>query len=140
MHPESQASPDIAFESAAASNGKTSNEALGNAEKYSASKPSMFSPLSYKAAESAKKGSTSTSRTGKGKQVSYEFGKPPKGIYVKTHPSPQYHTHNLPVPGSLPAEAHRVSDENALPRLLQRHQCGVKLVRQIVDCSSMTDP
>ena len=57
----------------------------------------MFAPASRKAAEAAKKGMTSTSRTGKAKQVSYEFGKPPKGIYVKVHPSSGYHTFNLPV-------------------------------------------
>ena len=77
-------------------NGKATNEAVANATKNTPSK-TMFAPASRKAAEAAKKGTTSTSRTGKAKQVSYEFGKPPKGIYVKVHPSPAYHTFNLPV-------------------------------------------
>jgi hypothetical protein len=90
--------PDVAFESLAAipSNGKATTEAVANTKKNSPSK-TMFAPASRKAAEAAKKGTTSTSRTGKAKQVSYEFGKPPKGIYVKVHPSPAYHTFNLPV-------------------------------------------
>lgn len=90
--------PDVAFESLAAipSNGKATTEAVANTKKNPPSK-TMFAPASRKAAEAAKKGTTSTSRTGKAKQVSYEFGKPPKGIYVKVHPSPAYHTFNLPV-------------------------------------------
>lgn len=77
-------------------NGKAPNEAGANTKKNSPSK-TMFAPASRKAAEAAKKGTTSTSRTGKAKQVTYEFGKPPKGIYVKVHPSPGYHRFNLPV-------------------------------------------
>src|ERR1039458_1092959 len=86
---------DVAFESPAVipANGKATNEAVANATKNTPSK-TMFAPASRKAAEAAKKGTTSTSRTGKAKQVSYEFGKPPKGIYVKVHPSPAYHTFN----------------------------------------------
>jgi len=89
---------DVAFESPAIipANGKATNEVLAHATKNSSSK-TMFASASRKAAEAAKKGTTSTSRTGKAKQVSYEFGKPPKGIYVKAHPSPAYHTFNLPV-------------------------------------------
>jgi len=89
---------DVAFESPAVipANGKATHEAVANATKNTSSK-TMFAPASRKAAEAAKKGATSTSRTGKAKQVSYEFGKPPKGIYVKVHPSPAYHTFNLPV-------------------------------------------
>ena len=90
--------PDVAFEPPAVipTNGKPTHEAVANATKNNPSK-TMFAPASRKAAEAAKKGTTSTSRTGKAKQVSYEFGKPPKGIYVKVHPSPAYHTFNLPV-------------------------------------------
>jgi hypothetical protein len=89
---------DVAFESPAviSANGKATHEAVANATKNTPSK-TMFAPASHRAAEAAKKGTTSTSRTGKAKQVSYEFGKPPKGIYVKVHPSPAYHTFNLPV-------------------------------------------
>jgi hypothetical protein len=89
---------DVPFEAPAviSSNGKATHEAVANTTKNHSSK-SMFAPASRKAAEAAKKGATSNSRTGKAKQVSYEFGKPPKGIYVKIHPSSGYHTFNLPV-------------------------------------------
>jgi hypothetical protein len=89
---------DLAFDTPAAipAEGNATNEAVANATKTSSSK-TLFAPASRKAAEAAKKGTTSTSRTGKAKQVSYEFRKPPKGIYVKVHPSPNYHTHHLPV-------------------------------------------
>lgn len=89
---------DVAFELPAAdsTNGKATNEAVANAPKNTASK-TVFAPASRKAAEAAKKGTTSNSRSGKAKQVSYEFQKPPKGIYVKVHPSPGYHVYNLPV-------------------------------------------
>jgi len=89
---------DVPFETPAVidGNGKATNEAVANAAKNHSSK-TMFASASRKAAEAAKKGTTSSSRTGKAKQVSYEFGKPPKGIYVKVHPSPGYHTFNLPV-------------------------------------------
>lgn len=89
---------DVAFESPAVipANGKATNEAVANATKNNPPK-TMFAPASRRAAEAAKKGTTSTSRTGKAKQVSYEFDKPPKRIYVKVHPSPAYHTFHLPV-------------------------------------------
>jgi hypothetical protein len=89
---------DVAFEPPAAipANGKATTEAIANAKKHNPS-TTMFAPASRRAAEAAKKGTTSTSRTGKAKQVSYEFGKPPKGIYVKVHPAAAYHTFNLPV-------------------------------------------
>ena len=89
---------DVAFESPAVipGNGKATKEAVANATKNPSSK-TMFAPASRKAAEAAKKGTTSTSRTGKAKQVSYEFGKPPRDIYVKAHPSSGYHAFNLPV-------------------------------------------
>jgi hypothetical protein len=88
--------PETAFDSPELTIGNATNEAVANAKKNYTSK-TMFAPASRKAAEAAKKGTTSTSRTGKAKQVSYEFGKPPKGIYVKVHPTPSYHTFNLPV-------------------------------------------
>jgi len=89
---------DVPFETPTVihDNGKATNEAVANAAKNPSSK-TTFAPASRKAAEAAKKGTTSSSRTGKAKQVSYEFGKPPKGIYVKVHPSSGYHTFNLPV-------------------------------------------
>jgi hypothetical protein len=89
---------NVAFDSpeATPTNGTATNEAVANAAKNTPSK-TRFPPASRKAAEAAKKGTTSSSRTGKAKQVSYEFGKPPKGIYVKVHPSPAYHTFHLPV-------------------------------------------
>jgi len=88
--------PNIPFESAQTTTGTPTNEVVGNATKHGTSQ-SMFSSLSYKAAQAAKKGNTSASRTGRAKQVSYEFAKPPKGIYVTVHPSTAYHAYNLPV-------------------------------------------
>jgi hypothetical protein len=97
-NPDVAGPADVSFESPAVinGNGKATNEAVANTTKNQSSK-TMFAPASRKAAEAAKKGTTSSSRTGKAKQVSYEFGKPPKGIYVKVHPSSGYHTFNLPV-------------------------------------------
>ncbi len=87
----------MALDSPAAipTNGKATNEAVAQTAEHTSSK-TMFAPASRKAAAAAKKGTTSTSRTGKAKQVSFEFGKPPKAIYVKVHPSPAYHRFNLP--------------------------------------------
>ena len=100
MNPESDLTslPETQFEHppVVPANGTSANDSVAGRTKTSISK-TRFSPVSRKAAEAAKKGTTSTSRTGKAKQVSYEFGKPPKGIYVKVHPSPGYHTYNLPV-------------------------------------------
>jgi hypothetical protein len=96
MENQSESLSNIPFEAAQTDNGKPTNEVVGNAAKHGTS-PSMFSPLSSKAAYAAKKGSTSNSRTGRAKQVTYEFAKPPKGIYVTVHPSSAYHAHNLPV-------------------------------------------
>jgi hypothetical protein len=88
---------DVAFDSPAAipANGKATNVVADTAK--NTPPKTMFAPASRKAAQAAKKGTTSTSRTGKAKQVTHEFGKPPKGIYVKAHPSSGYHTFNLPV-------------------------------------------
>jgi hypothetical protein len=88
--------PNIPFESARTSTGTTTHEVVAGTKK-SGTSHAMFSPLSFKAAQAAKKGSTSNSRTGRAKQVTYEFAKPPKGIYVTVHPSPSYHVYNLPV-------------------------------------------
>ena len=49
-----------------------------------------FPSVSRRTAAAAKKGETSGSRTGKGKQVTYAFSKPPKNMYVKVHPSDEY--------------------------------------------------
>ena len=76
--------PNIPFESAHNTIGTPTHEVVGNAAKHGTSQ-TMFSPLTYKAAQAAKKGSTSSSRTGRAKQVTYEFAKPPKGKkYGKT--------------------------------------------------------
>ncbi len=64
-------------------NGKAKAEAANDQE-------SAFPSVSRKTAAAAKKGETSSSRTGKGKQVTYEFSKPPKNLYIKVHPSPGY--------------------------------------------------
>ena len=95
MSTYSESLPNISFEAAEMDNGKPANEVAGKSAKHGTSH-SMFSPLSSKAAHAAKKGSTSNSRTGRAKQVTYEFAKPPKGIYVTVHPA-AYHAHNLPV-------------------------------------------
>ena len=58
---------------------------------------SAFGSASTKTVDAAKKGATSSSRTGEALQASMAFGKPPKGLYVKLHPSPEYHAFNLPV-------------------------------------------
>ena len=58
---------------------------------------SAFPSVSRKTAAAAKKGETSGSRTGKGKQVTYAFSKPPKNMYVKVHPSPGYSKMSLAV-------------------------------------------
>lgn len=96
MDTHNESLPNIAFESAQTGTGTPTNEVVGNAAKHGTSQP-MFSPLSTKASQAAKKGNTSNSRTGRAKQVTYEFAKPPKGIYVTVHPSPAYHVYNLPV-------------------------------------------
>jgi hypothetical protein len=88
--------PNIPFEAAHTTIGTPTHEVVGNAAKHGTSQ-TMFSPLSSRAAQAAKKGSTSNSRTGRAKQVTYEFAKPPKGIYVTVHPSPAYHVYSLPV-------------------------------------------
>jgi hypothetical protein len=69
----------------------------GHATRAEAAQATAFKGVSRKTAEAAKKGEVSNSKTGKGKQVSYEFSKPPRNIYVKVHPSPAYSTYNLPV-------------------------------------------
>lgn len=55
-----------------------------------------FRGVGKKTAEAAKKGDTSNSRTGKGRQVTDEFSKPPKNMFVKVHPNPTYSTYNIP--------------------------------------------
>jgi len=91
---------DVAFE-LPADNGKATKQAVASAAEFPkpvlVPKKTMFEGASRRSAELAKKGSTSSSRTGKAKQVSFEFGKPPKNVYCKTHPDPAYHAFNLPV-------------------------------------------
>lgn len=57
----------------------------------------LFGGVSARTAAAAKKGNTSTSRTGKAKQISFSFAKPKKSVYVKVHPSPAYTMTNVPV-------------------------------------------
>jgi hypothetical protein len=78
-------------------NGRSTTKAVKAAAEAKATK---FAPVSLKAANAAKKGTTSSSRTGKGKQASFEFNTPSgaaRDMYFKSHPSPAYHTFNLPV-------------------------------------------
>jgi hypothetical protein len=56
----------------------------------------LFGGVSAKIAARAKKGTLSTSRTGKAKQASYALDKPKKSVYVMTHPSPDYSMVNVP--------------------------------------------
>jgi hypothetical protein len=84
---------ETAFDAPTPTNGHAADGAVAQAARM----PSPFAPVSKKTAAAAKKGNASSSRTGKAKQISYEFSKPPKGIYVKVHPSPAYHILNLPV-------------------------------------------
>jgi len=102
----------------------------GNANGKPAPTKAMFSPITAKYAQAAKKGSTSSSRTGRAKQVTYEFGKPPKGIYVKVHPSASYHVHNLPVyanenEGTFHYIAPELFESGDLP---ERFQCACKIM------------
>ena len=72
------------------------NGASTTAEVNAAVKP-LFSGVSAKAANRAKKGDTSSSRTGRAKQISFALGKPKKTVYTKVHPSPAYSMTNVPV-------------------------------------------
>lgn len=68
-----------------------------NGKAPSAPADDIFQPVSRKLAEAAKKGDTSNSRTGKGQQVTIDLQRPPKNIFVKVHPNPDYHRYNLSV-------------------------------------------
>jgi hypothetical protein len=56
-----------------------------------------FRSVSADTARAAKKGDTAKSRTGKSRQASVEFGKPPKHIWVKVYANPTYRQFNVPV-------------------------------------------
>jgi hypothetical protein len=58
---------------------------------------SKFGSVGADTMRKAKKGGVSKSRTGKARQVTTEFGKPPKHLYVKTHPDPAYRQYGLPI-------------------------------------------
>jgi hypothetical protein len=58
---------------------------------------SPYSGVSAKTANRAKKGDTSSSRSGRAKQATYSFAKPNRRQYVKVHPSPAYSMNNIPV-------------------------------------------
>lgn len=64
--------------------------ANGTATAAEVAQSSPFQSVSRRTAAAAKQGSTSSSRTGKSKQVTVEFGKPPKNLFVRVHPSPAY--------------------------------------------------
>jgi len=72
------------------------NGASSKVEGGDAPKP-LFGGVSARTARAAKKGTVSSSRTGKSKQASFSLSKPPKVTYVKVHPSPDYTMLNLPV-------------------------------------------
>lgn len=56
-----------------------------------------FASVSADTARKAKKGGVSKSRTGKARQATVEFTKPPKHLYVKVHPLPSYRQYGVPV-------------------------------------------
>jgi len=58
---------------------------------------SKFGSVGADTARRAKKGGVSKSRTGKSRQATVEFSKPPKHLYVKCHPSPEYRQYGVPV-------------------------------------------
>ena len=58
---------------------------------------SKFASVGADTMRKAKKGGVNKSRTGKARQVTVEFGKPPKHLYVKVHPSPTYRQYGVPV-------------------------------------------
>jgi hypothetical protein len=127
--------PDIAFD-AAEDNGHASKTDAASVVEAGFQKPAlvpkktMFESASRRSAELAKKGSTSSSRTGKAKQVSYEFCKPPKNTYIKTHPSPSYHAYNLPtyvneISGKFSFIPPALSESGDLPA---RFQGAIKLM------------
>jgi len=60
-------------------------------------KKSKFASVSAETARKAKKGGVSKSKTGKVRQATIEFSKPPKHLYVKVHPSPSYRQYGVPV-------------------------------------------
>ncbi len=73
------------------------NGAASNADLKAAAPKPLFGGVSARTAAAAKKGNTSTSRTGKAKQATFSFGKPKKSVFVKVHPSPAYTMTNVPV-------------------------------------------
>ena len=80
--------------SATPSNGKANGHATTAIPNRAASK---FKSVSAETAKKAKKGTTSSSRTGKSRQATVEFGKPPKHIWVRVDPRPNYRQMNVPV-------------------------------------------
>jgi len=62
-----------------------------------ASPKTKFASVSADTARKAKKGGVSKSRTGKTRQATVEFSKPPKHLYVKAHPSAAYRQYGVPV-------------------------------------------
>jgi hypothetical protein len=86
--------PEERVPSAAPSNGKANGHPTTATPKRAASK---FKSVSAETAKKAKKGTTSSSRTGKSRQATVEFGKPPKHIWVRVDPRPNYRQMNVPV-------------------------------------------
>jgi hypothetical protein len=86
---------------------------------------SKFASVSSDTMRKAKKGGVNKNRTGKARQVTVEFGKPPKHLYVKVHPSPEYRQYGVPVffdkdrdtAHYIPAEMY---DSDVLPERFKR--------------------
>ena len=87
--------------SPAKTNGKANGAAhpttTTQAPQQSTQTKTKFASVSADTARKAKKGGVSKSRTGKTRQATVEFAKPPKHLYVKVHPSPAYRQYGVPV-------------------------------------------
>jgi hypothetical protein len=90
--------PEIFEERAPSVTPPTNGKTNGHATTATAPKAhKKFRSVSADTARAAKKGDTAKSRTGKSRQASVEFGKPPKHIWVKVYANSTYRQFNVPV-------------------------------------------
>ena len=76
---------------------KPNGHATGVAPAKAPKPKSKFASVGADTMRTAKKGGVSKSRTGKARQVTVEFGKPPKHLYVKVHPNPEYRQNGIAI-------------------------------------------
>jgi len=76
---------------------KPNGHATGAAPAKAPKPKSKFASVGADTMRTAKKGGVSKSRTGKARQVTVEFGKPPKHLYVKVHPNPEYRQNGIAI-------------------------------------------